>query len=897
MMLFESTDVNRKETIEMTDHQALSCGLMRTGSWQMRKGLMCLLCLALCAGQLRGQESIDSLKQLLIDLNDHRQRVDVLLELSSLLYHTDIPEGYKYASEAREQAAMLNYERGERLALILIAFRYVNNGDFSQAIATYRQSDARSSSPDDLLAYSYVSRGNVYRSLARYDSSRYLYTQAIKLLDTTPNSAYLAFAFKNLARLYKIQWRNKEAATYLNKALAIYNAERNLAGQAEIWFELSEVSKNLTDYDQAAKYQLQGCDLASQTSSEYLSLLCHRNRGDYYYSLGEYLKALDELFKGLDILRTRDQPQHFAALYNQLGEVYDAMGQYDLSLNYYLDALKIWERMGVKYEMAKIFSEIGWIYKNQLNFAQAKAYMERSLVLRQEIKDEHGISNSYNVLGVLYYQEKKYDKALEYLNLSLEIRKRIDHREGISACIFNMAAVYEDLGQLDKALGLQFKALEIDERVGNKQGLSISYNQIGQLYTKMHAFNEALQFLEKSRKLAYETGSKQLIMTNRLFMSRYYEEKKDYKMALQFHRSYASLNDSIFSEGNAMKLAEMQALYQMEQKDQQIELLNQNKVIQMNQIKLQRAQIGQQRIIIIGGLVGLLLICVFAYKTFHYTSRMRRANYEIIAQKEEIQAQSAELIDANQTIASINRGLEEKISARTLDLRQAYKELDTFFYRSSHDFRRPVTTFLGLAEVAKVTVKDKNALELFSKVRETASNLDRMLVKLQSISNVGTQQLVYREVSLKEIMKGVVDGFSNELALAGISVDIAIDFSGTFFSYPAMIRIIVENLVENAIHFASPLNPVVKIQAYHFSDQVIIKVEDNGQGIDPSVRDKVFDMYYRGSDRSKGNGLGLYIVKKAVEKLNGVIEVSSTVGVGSTFKVILPDSLKQWDTQ
>lgn len=868
----------------------LSCKLVWTGGRVMRKSTLWLLGLLFVSGPLMAQ-SLDSLKQLLGDLNDHRQRVDVLIDISTRLFDIDLDEGYKYASDAREEAALVKYERGERLALILMGYRYVCNGDFRQAIDIYEQSDALTSKKDDILAYSYVSRGNVYRSTAQYDSSRYLYTQAIRLLETHQNSSYLAYAYKSLGRLEVILWHNKDAEFYFKKALDIYGKANRTFGQAEVLFLLSEVSKNLTDYNLAAKLQQQGCEIANRSDYEYLTLLCHRNRGDYYYHLGDYLKSLEELLQALNILRVRDQPQVLASLYNQLGEVYDALGQYDVSLKYYLDALKIWERMGVKYEMAKLFSEIGWIYKNQSNFAQAKAYMERSLALREEIKDEHGISNSYNVLGVLHYQEKRYDKALDYLTRSIEIRKRIGHREGVSACIFNMAAVYEDLGQLDKALTYQFEALEIDERIGNKQGLSISYNQIGQLYTKMHNYPEAFKFLTKANDLARETGSKNLIMANRHIMSRYYEEKGDYKSALHWHKMYANINDSIFSEGNAMKLAEMQALYQIEQKDQQIELLSQNKVIQLDQIKIQRAQIGQQRIIIIGGLIGLVLISVFAYKTYQYTSRMRRANYEIIEQKEEIQAQSEELIEANQTIASINRDLEAKITARTTDLRQAYKELDTFFYRSSHDFRRPLTTFLGLAEVANITVKDPNALELFSKVKETAHNLDKMLVKLQSISDVGTQQLVYKEVLLKEIIDNVLDAFKVDIANAGIKVTTSIDLTSSFFSYPAMIRIIIENLVENSIAFALPHGPTLNIRAFNMGDNVVIKIEDNGHGIDPALQEKVFDMYFRGSERSKGNGLGLYIVRKAVEKLNGAVELASSVGRGTTFTIMLPNSL------
>ena len=71
-------------------------------------------------------------------------------------------------------------------------------------------------------------------------------------------------------------------------------------------------------------------------------------------------------------------------------------------------------------------------------------------------------------------------------------------------------------------------------------------------------------------------------------------------------------------------------------------------------------------------------------------------------------------------------------------------------------------------------------------------------------------------------------------------------------------------------------------------DHVNLEVEDNGQGIDPQFKDRIFDMYFRGNDRSKGNGLGLYIVKKAVEKLNGRITFSSVYGKGSTFLVSFP---------
>ena len=693
--------------------------------------------------------------------------------------------------------------------------------------------------------------GNLYRSLASYDSAFHFYAKGIGVLEKHPNPRYLAFAYKSLARLYVIQWKNQHAETYFLKALKIYETEKDERGQVDLWFSLADLNKNLLDFELANKYKDKGCDIAEKSQSPFLMVLCQRNQGDFFSRQGDYLKSLDVLFKALEILKTRDQPILLSSLYDQLGAVYSDLGQHDVALRYYFEALKILERIGVKYEIAKLYSEIGWIYKNQLNFVQAKAYMDKSLVIREEIKDEHGISNSYNVLGVLYYQEGKYDQALAALEKSLAIRKKIKHIEGVSACIFNIAVVYEDLRQYEKALDYHFQALKIDEQIANKQGLSISYNQIGQVYTKMRNFAEATRYLTKAFDLSKQTGAKVLTMNNRLFFSELFEAKGDTKTALAYYKQYAQLNDSIYSEGNAMKLAEMQALYQVEQKNQEIELLNQNKELQINEIQLQRSQINQQRIIIISGLAGLGLIMIFAFKTYQYTSKIRRANREILEQKEEIQSQSEELIEANQTIAQINKDLEVKIEDRTSALRQAFKELDTFFYRSSHDFRRPLTTFLGLAEVAKITVKDPNALELFAKVKETASNLDKMLIKLQSISDVGAQQLVYKEVFVKEIFENVCDTFREELNARNIKISSSIELKESFYSYPAMFKIIIENLVENAIFFSGMEQPYIKVRAYDQDGQVILEVEDNGQGIDAQYHDRIFDMYFRGNDTIK----------------------------------------------
>jgi signal transduction histidine kinase len=258
--------------------------------------------------------------------------------------------------------------------------------------------------------------------------------------------------------------------------------------------------------------------------------------------------------------------------------------------------------------------------------------------------------------------------------------------------------------------------------------------------------------------------------------------------------------------------------------------------------------------------------------------------------KKELSKQSNELLAANRMITDINRDLEKMVEDRTRQVKQALVELDTFFYRSSHDFRRPITTFLGLAEVAKITVKDPSALELFEKVSETAKGLDKMLFKLQSISDVGAQQLVLKEVLLKEIIANVVNGFLPEIVKRKIEVqyDINLPVDRPFHSYPVLLNVILENLLENAVNFSAPECAYIKIRAYERDHFAIIEVEDNGEGIPKEYAHLIFDMYFRASSSSKGNGLGLYSVKKAIEKLDGQVKFTTVVNEGSVFAVSLP---------
>lgn len=259
-------------------------------------------------------------------------------------------------------------------------------------------------------------------------------------------------------------------------------------------------------------------------------------------------------------------------------------------------------------------------------------------------------------------------------------------------------------------------------------------------------------------------------------------------------------------------------------------------------------------------------------------------NREVIEQKEEIQTQSEELTESYHAISEINQSLEEKILKRTAELTKAFKELDTFFYRSSHDFRRPLTTFMGLAQVARISVKDPTALDLFEKVNETALQLDKMVKKLQAVGDVSTPDLLAEQTSMQEIIDYITTQFKDETDRRQLHIQTDIQTQRRFVSYPLLIRIILENLVENAIQFSTEAGAWIQISTSESEGNIVVQVSDQGRGIDSIYSEKIFDMYFRATDTSRGNGLGLFIVKKALERLQGGITVETERNIGSAFR-------------
>jgi len=255
-----------------------------------------------------------------------------------------------------------------------------------------------------------------------------------------------------------------------------------------------------------------------------------------------------------------------------------------------------------------------------------------------------------------------------------------------------------------------------------------------------------------------------------------------------------------------------------------------------------------------------------------------------------LKSQKMQLTMANKEINRINSNLEGLVEEKTESLEMINNELDTFLYRSSHNLRRPLTSIRGLASIAEITLGSE-AISLFDKVVLTTKEMEKMLDKLTMMNHIN-QPVNFGQIDINKSIENLKSQFAETISANNISFKTSIQDNIAFNSFPIVIEIMLANLLENALFFSrynQDKNPEVILSfSQNSRKKLLISVHDNGCGINPEIHEKIWDMFFIGSDSSKGNGLGLFISKKAVEALYGEIKMTSIVGQYCDFNITLP---------
>ncbi|HEY9045692.1 MAG TPA: HAMP domain-containing sensor histidine kinase [Ohtaekwangia sp.] len=632
-------------------------------------------------------------------------------------------------------------------------------------------------------------------------------------------------------------------------------------------------------------------------------VLAYRNIAQIYDRIGNKEEALRYYDEGLSVIKNNPDNKFASALAHfNMGQFLSQQGLRAEGLQHILDAAKIFENLNMYSYVVLCHYEGCMINYEARNYRQCIEEGYRVLNYHEkislgEISDQTQFQKMsvYNTIALANYQLKQYDISIINYEKAEAIAKEIKNEFWIGLINGNKAVVLQVMGQTQEAI----KSLLADYKTSKKFGVWMSAGMaataLSDIYLSINDIKRAEQYLDSAQNVFMREADK---VAMRKSMANYWLTYSKFKAALGNHTEaykaltkHVELRDSLYQEQESLNLAKVKASYDLDQKQTEIELLTKNNEVQQERIR-------NQRTIFIATLVGLILLVVLVINLVYNYRRQRNIARLIRQQRDEIEvknveleAQSTKLQENNQYIQALNEQLEQKVAERTHELEVTNKELDTFLYRSSHDMRRPITTLLGLDQVARHVINDSQTNLLFDKVVETARNMDSMLFKMQMMYELNKTDLALEPININQLINETTHYFKGEFDRHNIKHHLSLPHDLTILSNIALLQIIFRNLIENSILFRKTqpgATPFVDVNATKADGAIEIVIADNGIGVEEKYQPRLFDLYFRASQASKGNGLGLYLVKKAVTKLNGEIQLISDYGVGTTVTMKLP---------
>lgn len=259
-----------------------------------------------------------------------------------------------------------------------------------------------------------------------------------------------------------------------------------------------------------------------------------------------------------------------------------------------------------------------------------------------------------------------------------------------------------------------------------------------------------------------------------------------------------------------------------------------------------------------------------------------------VTEHKQAEVEIARLLEKGQKNAS---ELETRVAERTEQLEEINRELDTFAYSVSHDLRAPLRAMQGFAELLlDKSHSETERAEYLKRILTSVHNMDRLIQDLLAYSRLSRQEIMLQTVSLDKVVRDA----AQQLELASGGKNYQLEIAGKLpevVGHHAVLVQVVLNLLTNAVKFVPKgVTPKLRIWWEPAADYCRLLVQDNGIGIAPQHQERIFKIFERlnGLDSYPGTGIGLAIVRKAVNRLGGRIGVESHEGEGSRFWVELP---------
>lgn len=538
------------------------------------------------------------------------------------------------------------------------------------------------------------------------------------------------------------------------------------------------------------------------------------------YRKGDFTAAFEYSTKALKWNDSIQNLPALAASFRCMASVYNSQGNTNKSIELFLKDLALHTQLNDQKSIGRALNNLSFTFFRGKMMDSALYYTNKALIFNLQLKDDYLIAFAYRNAGDLSEARKLLDSAKYYFNLSVQYAVKI------------------------KSVHLQLTALY----------------RIGRLLNSEFKYKESISFLEKALQLGNLMGAKSETALIYNLLATAYEGIGDYKEAYLVQKKFSQLNDSLYQERSRSKLAEMQAKFEAEKK--------QSEINQLKKEKEQEIENNQKKTILNFSLmITMLVVIVLLFNIWRKNKYKTATNLLLQSQKEE---------------------LEETLLLK-----------DKVFSIVSHDLRSPIASLNAVLPMLDPDSLDHETyhqlkLNLTKQVQNLNYVLDNLLIWSRSrMKGVETPELkeinLYKQAS---ISLGLLKGLADQKE---ITIQNQINTGVSIKADPQHFDIIIRNILLNAIKFThekGQINLFSKIE----NDQLAICIEDNGVGMNPEQINRLFQLKTHfttpGTQKEKGTGLGLLICAEYAAANNWEIKVESQIGKGTIFTIILAKTNK-----
>jgi signal transduction histidine kinase len=665
------------------------------------------------------------------------------------------------------------------------------------------------------------------------DSTLYYGDKSIELSREINYKAGIADALVQTGHANWFKGRFAEAQKNFDEAIIIYKRLNDKKGLSNCYMLYGRMYNLIANYKLALTYSNLALDISKQLKDELDVAICLKNIGVVYFSEGQLSTALDYYYKALFIDLKMRNNQAAAANYNDIAIILQSMELYPKALEYYQTALKM-------FESAKNLNGIGTVYEN---------------------------------IGELLIAQKQYDRAISYLLKSTGIAVKQDDKEGISSVYTNLGLCYANKNQIYKAISYLDQSLEIGSKYRIVYNEAYALIGFATVYNLQKDYKNAYKYAIKGQKLSVKLGNLKVRADAALQLNKTLAGLGRFDEAYKSLTQYIGLQDSLNNNESIQKLTSYNLELNFTARQHQLAQQQKEKDI------LYQQKIEQQRLInavFLSIILGMIAISVVYYRQ---KRNQQRINTMLEEKNKEVLQQKASIDDQAQKLNDLNVLKDRLISVL------------------AHDLRAPLSTLRGLFSLLQdSTISHEQMLEMIpgvlKKLEYTSDFLDTLLFWINS--QMENFENSAKDFYIKDIVAYETESYHEQAALKGINLVDSVPDDMVASADPNSIRIVLRNLITNAIKFSNE-NDTVEITARRQDDQNhIITVKDTGTGMSEEQLNKLFKSKVNskaGTNNESGTGMGMLFCKDLVEKCSGKIWVTSKQGQGTEFSFTVPSGL------